>query len=282
MGHIREGDLVLFVSVEKSPRTTLRRMVAGEIFHTHRGSIRMDDVIGMGYGTAIRTHLGQPFYLIPPTTDDFITRIAREGQIIFPKDSGYIMMKLGITPGSRVLETGTGSGGLCLALAAMVGDEGHVYSYDTRKDMQGVARSNLRKAGLDHRVTFTIRDAHDGFDEAGLDAAFLDVREPWEYLDQARATLKGGGALGALVPTINQLVTLVAALSKHPYYAYTEVEELILRPYRVVPDRIRPDDQMIGHTGFLLFCRAVFPMEETGEEAPPEEPGEGNDEEEQA
>lgn len=265
MNFTQDGDLVFFVSDEKVPRTLIKRLLAGESFHTHRGSIAMDDAIGQPFGSQIRTHLGHTYYLIRPTQEDFIKRLSRESQIIFPKDSGYIMMKLGIAPGKRVLEAGTGSGGLCLALASLVGDEGQVYSYDIRKDLQSVARSNLRKFGLEQRVTFKIRDAQLGFDEADLDAVFIDVREPWALLDQARAALRGGGVFGSIVPTTNQLITLVTALSRHTHYAFVEVEELVLRPYRVVPDRIRPDDQMIGHTGFLLFARAVFPA--AGDEA---------------
>lgn len=262
MGIIEAGNLVLFAVRGKKTRTQIKRVIAGESFNSHKGKIEFSDIIGLKFGSAVRTHLGTTVYLIKPTPEDFIKRLPRESQIIFPKDSGYIMMKLGITPGKRVVEAGTGSGGLCLALASLVGDEGRVTSYDLREDLQSVAKKNLRKFGLQERVTFKLRDVAEGFDEAEQDAVFIDVRHPWELLDQARAALRGGGVFGAIVPTINQLSLLVEALDRHPYYAFIEVEELILRPYRVLPDRIRPDDQMIGHTGFLLFARAVFPATE--------------------
>ncbi|GAB4478528.1 MAG: tRNA (adenine-N1)-methyltransferase [Anaerolineae bacterium] len=255
----QEGDLVLIVAVERDRRSFVRRLVRGGKLDTHRGELAFDDLIGQPLGAQVETHLGHHYYMLTPTTDDLVRTLRRESQIIFPKDSGYIIMKLGIVPGSQVLEAGTGSGGLCLALASQVGDGGRVYSYDIRPDLQEIARKNLARVGLDGRVTFKIRDAHEGFDETDLDALFLDTREPWELLDQARAALRGSGMLGAIVPTANQLVAMLRALNAHPYYGFVEAQELMLRPYKTLPDRVRPDERFIGHTGYLIFARAVFP-----------------------
>lgn len=256
-------------------KTFLRMLEPGATLHTHNGYLQHDDIIGQPYGSQICTHLGAKYYLLQPTTEELVRYIRRSSQIIFPKDSGYIIMKLGVRPGSRVLEAGTGSGGLTLALATMVGESGRVYSYDVREDLQAVARRNLRDAGLYERVTFKLGDAADGFDETDVDALFLDMLTPWAVLDQAHAALASGGMLGSLVPTLNQLTELLGALQAHPGFAFVEAEELLLRRYKTLPARVRPEDRMIAHTGFLVFARAVVPDDAApglpdNEDEPPE------------
>jgi tRNA (adenine57-N1/adenine58-N1)-methyltransferase len=236
---------------------------------TDRGVLSHDDLIGQPIGSEVRTHLGYAYYLLLPTTEEIVKNLPRESQIIFPKDAGYIMMKLGIAPGSRVVEAGTGSGGLCLALATAVGPEGHVFSYDVRNDMQLLARRNLERAGLNNRVTLTRQDAQAGFAETEVDAVFLDLLIPHHLLEQSRAALRGGGVLGCLVPTANQVIDLLKALASHPGYTFVEVEELILRAYKAVAARLRPEDHMIGHTGYLVFARAVIPSSDTDSGAQP-------------
>jgi tRNA (adenine57-N1/adenine58-N1)-methyltransferase len=180
------------------------------------------------------------------------------------------MMKLGIAPGSRVIEAGTGSGGLCLALATAVGDDGHVYSYDIRTDMQVLAKRNLERTGLNNRVTLKRRDAQEGFDEEDVDAVFLDLLIPHVILNQARAALRGGGVLGCLVPTANQVIDLLNVFATHREFAFVEVEELILRSYKPVAARFRPEDHIIGHTGYLVFARAVMRSSGADPQPPPE------------
>ncbi|HLV45081.1 MAG TPA: tRNA (adenine-N1)-methyltransferase [Aggregatilineales bacterium] len=256
MRETQPGDVVLLISL-RDQKTFLRMLKPGEVLHTHNGYLAHDDLIGQPYGAKVRTHLGASFYLLSPTTEELIRYIRRKSQIIFPKDSGYILLKLGVRPGSRVLEAGSGSGGLTLALATAVGDAGHVYSYDVRADLQALAERNVHDAGLADRVTFCVRDAAEGFDETDVDALFLDLLAPWEVLDQAHAALAGGGVFGSLVPTMNQLITLMEALRAHPGFVFEEVEELSLRRYKTVPARMRPEDRMIAHTGYLVFSRAV-------------------------
>lgn len=262
MQHTRAGDVVLLVN-EKDRKRFIRTLEPGQTLQTHRGVLVHDDLIGKPLGVLVHTHLGFPFYLLAPTTDELIRDARRESQIIFPKDSGYIIMKLGIKPGSHVVEAGTGSGGLCLALATAVGDSGHVFSYDVREKMQRIAHGNLVRAQLEHRVTLRLKDAADGFEETDVDAVFLDMLTPWDVLSQVRSALKGSGMLGCLVPTANQLVNMIDALETHPGYGFIEAEELILRAYKTVPARVRPADRIIGHTGYLIFGRAVIPSEDS-------------------
>ncbi|MBP8974114.1 MAG: tRNA (adenine-N1)-methyltransferase [Anaerolineae bacterium] len=255
------GDLVMLVG--KDRRTFLRTVTPGESFQCHLGVIAFDDLAGVPYGTQVPTHLGHKMFVLTPHTDDLIRHLQREGQIIFPKDLGYIVLKLGIRPGVQVIEAGTGSGALTLTLAQLVGEEGHVFSYERRERMQARAMANLRRLGLLDRVTFHLHDIAEGFFEREAHALFLDVREPWLYLDQARAALRGGGFFGAILPTVNQVIALAERLYDGPWY-FLEIEEIVRRTYKTIPARIRPDDQMVGHTGFLIFARAVE-REERGE-----------------
>ncbi len=251
------GDVVLLVS-KQGNKQFVRILEAGQALQTHRGMLRYDDLIGLPYGSVVHTHLGAPFFLFSVTTDDLIRNARRESQIIFPKDAGYIIMKMGIKPGSVVIEAGTGSGGLSTALATIVGETGHIYSYDIRPNMQRAASRNLRRACLEQHVTLKIGDANEGFEEQSVDAVFLDLREPWDALESAHAALRPAGILGCIVPTANQLIEMSAALTRHSGFAMIEAEELLLRTYKVVPARLRPDDQMVGHTGYLLFARKVI------------------------
>jgi tRNA (adenine57-N1/adenine58-N1)-methyltransferase len=255
------GDLIMIVG--KDRRTFIRTVTEGQRFECHLGYIDFADLVGTPYGTQVRTNVGHRMFVLPPHTDDIIRHLQREGQIIFPKDLGYIALKLGVRPGVRVIEAGTGSGALTLTLALLVGDEGHIYSYERRPQMQERAIANLKRVGLLDRVTFYLRDIAEGFEERDVQALFLDVRDPWDYLPQAREALRGGGFFGAIVPTTNQIIQLTEQLYSGPWFML-EVEELILRPYKTIPARIRPDDQVIGHTGFLIFARAVE-REERGE-----------------
>lgn len=268
MRHAQAGDTVLLVS-DKDRRCYIRTLDPGRKLETHRGFIAHDDLIGQLLGQRVYTHLGFPYFLLTPTTEELIRYIRRQSQIIFPKDAGYIIMKLGIKPGTIVIEAGTGSGALCMALATMVGDTGHVFSYEVREDMQEMALQNLKRVGLTDRVTSKLRDISAGFDETDVDALFLDVSIPQRFLDQARAALRGGGVLGCIVPTVNQLTGMVEALVTHPGYGFVEVDELLLRSFKTLPSRVRPEDQMVGHTGYLIFARAVIQAGYDPEQAAP-------------
>ncbi len=248
------GDLALFVS--RDHKQFLTRLRPGEELHTHRGIVAFDECIGGSWGRDIQSHMGSPFLILEPSTADLVRQIKRTTQIIFPKDVGYIIMKLSIQPGITVVEAGTGSGGLTLALARIVGSTGKVISYEVRPEMQHLARKNLDRVGLADSVEFKLKDIEAGFDESGVDALFLDVPEPSRFLAQAAAALRGGGFFGTLVPTVNQVVRLLGALRDQPF-GVIEVEELLLRGYKTVSERLRPTDRMVAHTGYLLFARKI-------------------------
>jgi tRNA (adenine57-N1/adenine58-N1)-methyltransferase len=250
----QENDLVLLIS--QRGKRFLIRLKAGASQHTHRGVVQHDDLIGQPLGQQVRSHLGERFLALEPSTHDLMMNVRRNTQIIYPKEAGYILLKLNLYHGQRVIEAGSGSGSLTLALARAVSPDGRVYSYENRIEMQRNAMRNLQRAGLAEYVAFKVRDIAEGFDEVDVDALFLDVRTPWDYLAPACQALKGGGFFGALVPTTNQVSDLVAGLEGHRF-GDIEVEELLLRAYKPIPQRLRPADTMVAHTGYLIFARKI-------------------------
>jgi tRNA (adenine57-N1/adenine58-N1)-methyltransferase len=196
------GDVVQLVG--RDHKHFILRLTPGQQLHTHRGIFEHDALIGRTLGTEVFTHRGDAFFLLQPSTDDLIREIKRSSQIIYPKDIGFILMKLSVRPGVTVVEAGTGSGGLTTVLAQAVGPTGRVISYEVREDMQNLARKNLERVGLADRITFKLRDIAEGFDETDVYALFLDVPNPWDYTGQAYRALQSGGFFGSLVPTANQ------------------------------------------------------------------------------
>ena len=251
----QENDLVLLIGQDR--KQFVVRLRAGGQLQTHRGCINHDDLLGQPLGREIHSHLGYPFVILEPSTFDLIKQLKRTTQIMYPKDIGYALLKLNIMPGSRVVEAGTGSGGLTLALARAVRPDGQVYSYELRPDILRLAQKNLESLGLADCVELKLRDIAEGFDERDIDALFLDVRRPWAYLPQVVEALKDSGFFGSILPTTNQVAELVRALEARQTFGHIEVEEVLVRPYKAVPSRLRPMDRMVAHTGYLVFARKV-------------------------
>jgi tRNA (adenine57-N1/adenine58-N1)-methyltransferase len=164
---------------------------------------------------------------------------------------------MGIGPGSHVIEAGTGSGALTTALAWAVGSTGHITSYENRPEMQNLARKNLQRLGLETNVTFKLKDIGEGFDEIGVDSLFLDILNPHDYVQQVRQALKPGGFFGCILPTTNQVSYILLALHQE-HFAFVDVCEILLRYYKPVPQRLRPTDRMVAHTGYLIFARSII------------------------
>ncbi len=255
----QEGDLVQLVS--PTNKIYLVRLAAGGQLHTHRGVVNFDSLIGIPWGSQVFTHTSSLYYLLQPSLADILRETKRNTQIMYPKDIGLILITMGIGPGTQVLEAGTGSGAFTTALAWAVGPQGHIYSYDVRPEMQKLARKNLDRLGLLERVTLKERNIAEGFDEQGVDALFLDLPTPYEFMAQARQALKPGGYFGAILPTTNQVSRLVSVFHAHGF-AFVDVCEVMLRYYKPVAERLRPVDRMVAHTGYLIFARSLLKLEE--------------------
>jgi tRNA (adenine57-N1/adenine58-N1)-methyltransferase catalytic subunit len=250
----QEGDLALLAGPRQ--KNFIVRLQAGQRLETHRGILYHDDLIGKTWGTQVYSHVQRAFILLPPSLSDLLMETRRNTQIMYPKDIGFIMVTMGIGPGKHVIEAGTGSGALTTALAFAVGQHGRVTTYEARPEMQKLARKNLARAGLDQQVDFKIGNIGDGFQETGVDALFLDVPNSYDYLPQVRQALKPGGFFGTLLPTTNQVAKLLVALNRERF-GFIDVCEILLRYYQTHPDRLRPTDRMVAHTGFLIFARPV-------------------------
>ena len=247
------GDLAIIMTPRGKRR--ILRLEEGKDLHTGEGVLRMADVVQADFGTEVKTSLGIPFRIQRPTIYDLVRGVKRQTQIIYPKDISYICMRLGVGPGRTTIEAGTGSGGLTVGLSWFSGPTGHVHTFEAREEFHKLGRRNLEWAGLGQNVTMHHHDIADGFlDVTDADALFLDVRTPWEYLKHIPAAVKPGAALAFLLPTMDQVGKLLLGLEQGPFDD-VDVCELLLRRWKTTPDRLRPEDRMIAHTGFLIFAR---------------------------
>ncbi|OGO11890.1 MAG: tRNA (adenine-N1)-methyltransferase, partial [Chloroflexi bacterium RBG_16_47_49] len=246
------GDIAQLISAQN--KRFIFRLVTNGKFETHRGYLSHNDLIGKSWGSRVLSHMGSPFVLLQPSLADILVETRRNTQIMYPKDIGFILLTMDISPGRHVLEAGTGSGALTTALASAVGPQGKVTTYESRPEFQYLAHKNLERLGLAERVDFKLRDIAEGFDERNVDAVFLDLPTPHDYIRQAKDALKPGGYLGSILPTTNQVSTLLIEL-RRSNFAFIEVCEILLRYYKAVADRLRPTDRMVAHTGYLIFSR---------------------------
>ncbi len=249
---IREGDDVYLFLDHK--RTYLVRVRRDLKFHTHKGFIVMDDLIGRRFGEAIMSSLGERFFAFKPTIWDYVRKMAHVTQIVYPKDAGLIVLYAGIGPGCRVVEAGTGSGALTSALAYFTRPNGRVYSYEVRQEFLEKARKNIERAGVLGNVELKNEDITAGIDEMDVDAVVLDLARPWVVVPHAYKALKGGGRFVSFSPTIEQVVKTVEALERSGFVDI-ETVEAFTRRIKVRRGQTRPETLMIGHTGYITHAR---------------------------
>jgi len=252
---VEEGDYVVLFLDER--RSWVVRVEASRNFHTHKGIVKLGNLVGKRYGEAVQSNLNQRFWVLKPTTYDHMMNVDRPTQIMYPKDIGILILKLGIGPGKIVVEAGTGSGAAAIAIANALKPDGHLYSYETRIEFLRVAERNLRRAGLLDFVTLRNADAKLGFQEHDVDAVAVDLGEPWEIVPQAYRSLKGGCPLASFSPTINQVERTVLALRENNFIDLQTIECLV-RNMRVEKGKTRPTTMMLGHTGYLTFARKIL------------------------
>jgi tRNA (adenine57-N1/adenine58-N1)-methyltransferase catalytic subunit len=276
---IEESSYVLLFHTPR--KKWLTKVAQDKKFHTHLGIIDVSSIIGMEYGSAIRTTEGKLIFLMEPTIHDFIMKSERKTQIVYPKDLGYIVARTGLKNGSKVLEVGTGSGALATFMASIVKPEGHIYSFDVNYEFMEMAKRNLEKAGMAKYVTMHQHDPHQGVDIRNVDVATVDLGDPWTVVDQVYDALKGGGAFVAICPTMNQIERTAAQLKKSGY-ADIDCVELMIRNIEAREGMTRPSMRMIGHTTYLVFARKVEKLQEALPAPISEEEGEDESENKEA
>jgi tRNA (adenine57-N1/adenine58-N1)-methyltransferase len=272
----RLGEVILLVDLRRGKRhlVTLR---SGQAFHSDRGFIPHDALVGRPEGVVAATTKGARYLALRPTLAEYVLEMPRGAQIIYPKDLATIGLFADVGPGQTIVEAGLGSGALTLVLLRLVGPTGRVVSYETREEFARRAQRNI-EARLGPGVPLTVRpeDIYLGIEEREVDRVVLDLPEPWRLVETAAAALRAGGLFCAYVPTIPQSQRVHEALLAHPAFALVETFETLLRPWNIAGPSVRPAHRMVAHTGFLTLARRVQP-DAGGRPAPPQPGASGED-----
>jgi tRNA (adenine57-N1/adenine58-N1)-methyltransferase len=256
-GAFREGDRVQLTD----PKGRLHTVVLqpGKLFHTHRGAIAHDDLIGAPEGSVVFSTANTGYLAFRPLLADFVLSMPRGAQVIYPKDAAQIVGFGDIGPGMRVLEAGAGSGALTCSLLRAVGAEGRVTSYERREDFADVARSNVGSFFGDVPGNWSLRlgDLAEHPAEEVVDRVVLDMLEPWAVLPTVAPALRPGGVLIGYVATTTQLSTYVEAVREQAVWTEPHAWETLLRPWHAVGLAVRPEHRMVAHTAFLVTARRL-------------------------
>jgi tRNA (adenine57-N1/adenine58-N1)-methyltransferase catalytic subunit len=256
-GPFEPGERILLV--DQRGRRYLMTLRAGATWHSHGGGVPHDLVIGSEEGVVVHSATGMSFRAFRPRMADFVLKMPRGAQVIYPKDVGAILIEVDVFPGSRVLEAGTGSGSLTLALCRATGPEGRVVSYDVREEFQTKAASNIESflGKVPDWLELRVGDVRDVAQMGeSFDRAVFDLPEPWAALDALAAVMPPGGIVGTYLPTTVQVQQLVLALERAGF-ENLETFEVLRRSWHVTARSMRPDHRMVAHTGFLTVARRV-------------------------
>ncbi len=251
------GERVMFVDARG--RSYLVKLHTGGTFHTHGGTLAHDLVLGRPEGTTLETEKGMVLTVFRPRLADVVLKMPRGAQVVYPKDLGTIVVYADIFPGARVLEAGTGSGALTLALCRAAGAEGRVVSYEMREEHQVQAIANIEAfhGKIPDQLELRSGDVREvALTGERYDRAVLDLPEPFGVLEALRQVLEPGGIVCAYLPTTIQVQQLVLALEQQGYH-HEETFETMHRSWHVTHRSVRPDHRMIGHTGFLTIGRLM-------------------------
>lgn len=246
--------------IDEQGRSFLLDLQTGGMFSTHQGQIPHDDIIGSADGTSFATNKGAVYVALRPTLEDYVLTMKRGAQIVYPKDWGAIITHGDVAPGHTVLEAGTGSGALTLALLRAVGPDGRVVSVELREDHhQRASRTIARFHGgtVPDTLELRIGDVAEAVADVRPDRLVLDLPEPWHVLEVAAEAMAPGAAVVAYVPTVPQVATTVEAMGER--WAHVTAREVLVREWHVGGRSVRPQHHMVGHTGFVISGRLLAP-----------------------
>lgn len=256
---LEAGERVLLI--DSRDRRYLITLGTGKQFHSHLGILEHDALIGSPEGCSVTTTGGSKMLVLRPTLADFTLKMKRGAQVVYPKDVGLILVYADIFEGASVLEAGTGSGSLTLALARAVGSSGRVISYEVREDhheraLENVANWYEGRGGKPENIELRLGDVFEGVPETGFDRMVLDMPEPWRAVGPTTASLAGGGVLCCYLPTVPQIVQTVETLRRSGF-GFIDTFEGLVRTWNVDGQSVRPDHRMVAHTGFIITARKL-------------------------
>jgi tRNA (adenine57-N1/adenine58-N1)-methyltransferase len=253
-----QGDHALIV--DRRGRRYLTQLVEAGVFESHIGRFDHKELIGLPVGSWMTTSKNHYVLAVKPTMADFTREMPRIATVVYPKDLGAIVIQGDIFPGARVLEAGSGSGALTIALLRAVGDKGHIYSYDVREDMLERTRKNVEDMIPDTKnLTLSHGDVSKNVNERDIDRIVLDLPEPWDAVKKLSEVLLPGGILLSFLPTVLQVHDLVHELRKNRTFEMIETIEVLTRDWEIRGRTIRPDHRMVAHTGFITTARMCIP-----------------------
>ncbi len=263
-----EGETV--VLRDGRGRRSLIVLRSGATWHSHSGALEHDALIGRPEGTAVATPKGVEILALRPTREDFILKMKRGAQVVYPKDQAMIVSLADVRPGMHVLEAGAGSGALTLALLDAVGPEGRVTSCEHREDHADIARSNVARfhGGHPPQWELVVADAGEVLAQRQVDRVVLDLLEPWVLVGAVAASLAPGGMLVTYVPSVPQMMRVSEALAADGRFADIASLETLVRGWDIEGLAVRPAHRMVAHTAFLTRARRV-PSREEGGPLPP-------------
>jgi tRNA (adenine57-N1/adenine58-N1)-methyltransferase catalytic subunit len=231
---------------------------SGGVYQFSGETLPHDDIIGKPEGSEVQTSRETRFIALRPTLSEYVLKMPRGAQVIYPKDLGTILLWADIYPGATVVEAGMGSGALTMALIRAVGDKGHVTSYEIREDFARRAIANVTDfLGPVPNHTLKQKDVYKGIDDRDVDRLLLDLPEPWNAVPHATKALRSGGIFICLLPTVPQVEQVMRALRAEHVFSLFETFETMFRTWVIDGPSVRPDHRMVAHTAFLTVARKV-------------------------
>ncbi|MPL71283.1 tRNA (adenine(58)-N(1))-methyltransferase TrmI [bioreactor metagenome] len=225
-------------------------------FQSDLGIISQESLANAKIGETLTTHLNKKFKVIKPNVNDFIDLMDRRCSILIQKDIGTVISKCGLGNGDKVVDAGTGAGAIALNFGNIVGESGHVYSYEIREDFADVAKKNIEKFGLSEIIEIKNRDIKEGIIEKEIDLVFLDLNKPYDIFEDVYESLNTGGHLAVYAPYIDQIETSYK-IAKKVGFMNLSIIETLEREIEVRTQGTRPKTRMVGHSGYLLFGRKL-------------------------